>query len=207
MPGERPHTTILTLHTLSKGSFLFFHLSVPFLLSVLWLPSRLDVDKQSSSSVFIYLHYFDVAVFDLRRLLHWKSVSQILTTNPSSPEHHSHPPLLSVFIHSIYLTIPSHPSLYSPFPHHQPFLDDLRACVNDVLSNPSAPQGNAAIYGMTSSLPPGPVNDLLKVYNDVILKLWINDVIYFEELRIWSRWHLRDIIQVTPLWYLEHMNK
>ena len=91
MPGERPHTTILTLHTLSKGSFLFFHLSVPFLLSVLWLPSRLDVDKQNSSSVFIYLHYFDVAVFDLRRLLHWKSVSQILTSNPSSPEHHSHP--------------------------------------------------------------------------------------------------------------------
>lgn len=186
MPGKRLRTTILTLHTLSNGSFLFYHLSVPFLLSVLWLPSRPDVEKQSSSSVpsFIYLYYSDVAVFNLRRLLHWKTVSQIRTSNLWTPKHHSHPPLLSVFIPSIYLTIPSHPSLYSPFPHHQPFLDDLRACVNDVLSNPSAPQGNAAIYGMTSSLPPGPVNDLLKVYNDVILKLWINDVTYSEELRI-----------------------
>ena len=53
----------------------------------------------------------------------------------------------------------------------QAFLDDLRACVEEVIANPGAAEGNAAIYGMTSSLPPGPVNDLLKVYNDVIFKL------------------------------------
>ena len=29
--------------------------------------------------------------------------------------------------------------------------------------------GNAAVYGMTTSLPPGPVKDILKVYNDVVL--------------------------------------
>ena len=54
---------------------------------------------------------------------------------------------------------------------YQAFLDDLRACVEEVITNPAAAEGNAAIYGMTSSLPPGPVNDLLKVYNDVIFKL------------------------------------
>lgn len=31
-------------------------------------------------------------------------------------------------------------------------------------------EGTAAIYGMTSALPAGPVKELLKVYNDVILK-------------------------------------
>lgn len=56
-------------------------------------------------------------------------------------------------------------------PDWQAFLDDLRACVEEVIANPGAAHGNAAIYGMTSSLPPGPVNDLLKVYNDVIFKL------------------------------------
>jgi len=29
--------------------------------------------------------------------------------------------------------------------------------------------GNAAIYGMAASLPPGPINELLKAYNDVML--------------------------------------
>ena len=29
--------------------------------------------------------------------------------------------------------------------------------------------GNAAVYGMTESLPPGPVNELLKSYNDILL--------------------------------------
>jgi hypothetical protein len=63
----------------------------------------------------------------------------------------------------------SFPSLSSPL--SKAFIDDLKASVEYVIANPSAPQGNAAIYGMTSSLPPGPVNDLLKIYNDVILKL------------------------------------
>ena len=53
----------------------------------------------------------------------------------------------------------------------QPFLDDLKSCVEEVIANPMKAEGNAAIYGMTSSLPPGPVNDLLKIYNDVIFKL------------------------------------
>ena len=64
------------------------------------------------------------------------------------------------------------------------FLQDLRACVDEVAASTAATQaalakggkrrkdeGNAAIYGMTSSLPPGPVNDLLRTYNDVIFKV------------------------------------
>ena len=31
-------------------------------------------------------------------------------------------------------------------------------------------EGTAAIYGMTTALPTGPVKELLKVYNDVVLK-------------------------------------
>ncbi|KAJ1410668.1 pyridoxal phosphate-dependent transferase [Ochromonadaceae sp. CCMP2298] len=46
------------------------------------------------------------------------------------------------------------------------FLADLKASVEEALANPDASGGNAAIYGMTSALPPGPVNELLKVYND-----------------------------------------
>lgn len=51
------------------------------------------------------------------------------------------------------------------------FVADLRAAVEEVRANPNPKAGNAAIYGMTSSLPPGPVNELLKVYNDVVLKM------------------------------------
>lgn len=51
------------------------------------------------------------------------------------------------------------------------FLRDLREAVQEVLDNPDAKGGNAAIYGLTSALPPGPVNELLKVYNDVVLKV------------------------------------
>jgi hypothetical protein len=51
------------------------------------------------------------------------------------------------------------------------FLSDLRAAVQEVLDNPNEKGGNAAIYGLTSALPPGPVNELLKVYNDVVLKV------------------------------------
>ena len=29
---------------------------------------------------------------------------------------------------------------------------------------------NAAIYGMASTLPPGPINEMLKTYTDVVLK-------------------------------------
>eukprot|EP00600_Ochromonadales_sp_CCMP1393_P002074 CAMPEP_0174979846 /NCGR_PEP_ID=MMETSP0004_2-20121128/15025_1 /TAXON_ID=420556 /ORGANISM="Ochromonas sp., Strain CCMP1393" /LENGTH=598 /DNA_ID=CAMNT_0016231453 /DNA_START=63 /DNA_END=1859 /DNA_ORIENTATION=- len=53
----------------------------------------------------------------------------------------------------------------------QEFLQDLAESVAEVKSNPDDVGGNAAIYGMTSALPPGPVNELLKVYNDVVLKV------------------------------------
>jgi hypothetical protein len=43
--------------------------------------------------------------------------------------------------------------------------------VQQVLDHPEEKGGNAAIYGLTSALPPGPVNELLKVYNDVVLKV------------------------------------
>ncbi len=55
--------------------------------------------------------------------------------------------------------------------HHEEFIQDLEVSVHDVRKNPDNKTGNAAIYGMTSALPPGPVNEMLKVYNDVVLKL------------------------------------
>lgn len=55
------------------------------------------------------------------------------------------------------------------------FVKDLRTAVQKVrertLAGGGEGEGNAAIYGMTSSLPPGPVNEILKTYNDVVLKL------------------------------------
>lgn len=65
------------------------------------------------------------------------------------------------------------------------FLADLKTCVSEVIAAAAAAEaahstgaqgkkkeeGNAAIYGMASSLPPGPVNDLLRTYNDVIFKV------------------------------------
>lgn len=50
-------------------------------------------------------------------------------------------------------------------------LNDLQECVNEVISDPNAKSKSAAIYGMTSSMPTGPVNDMLKIYNDVVLKV------------------------------------
>eukprot|EP00981_Chlorochromonas_danica_P003282 scaffold636_cov170-Ochromonas_danica.AAC.4 len=51
------------------------------------------------------------------------------------------------------------------------FLKDLSDAVKRVRENPNPNAGNAAIYGLTGSLPPGPVNELLKAYNDVVLKV------------------------------------
>jgi sphinganine-1-phosphate aldolase len=54
--------------------------------------------------------------------------------------------------------------------HENEFLQDLEISVMEVKKNPSEKTSNATIYGLTSSLPPGPVNELLKTYNDVVLK-------------------------------------
>jgi glutamate/tyrosine decarboxylase-like PLP-dependent enzyme len=51
------------------------------------------------------------------------------------------------------------------------FLQDLAEAVAAVRANPQEKSSNAALYGVTSALPPGPVADILKVYNDVVLKL------------------------------------
>lgn len=52
------------------------------------------------------------------------------------------------------------------------FLRDLQASVEEVRSSPKGTLGgNAAIYGSTVGLPTGPVNELLKTYNDVVLKV------------------------------------
>lgn len=55
--------------------------------------------------------------------------------------------------------------------HEKELLKDLAECVELVRSDPKASHGTAAIYGMTSFLPNGPVNDILKAYNDVVLKV------------------------------------
>ena len=51
------------------------------------------------------------------------------------------------------------------------FLKDLQESINEVAKIPadSKKEGKAAVYGMASALPAGPVNELLKVYNDVVL--------------------------------------
>jgi sphinganine-1-phosphate aldolase len=53
----------------------------------------------------------------------------------------------------------------------QAFLRDLRECVEEVRGAPELAGGKAAVYGATSALPEGPVNELLKVYNDIVLKM------------------------------------
>jgi glutamate/tyrosine decarboxylase-like PLP-dependent enzyme len=56
--------------------------------------------------------------------------------------------------------------------HRQKFIDDLQSVVDEVLEegDDGKLEGNAAIYGMSGSMPPGPVNELLCCYTDVILK-------------------------------------
>ncbi|CAH0518350.1 unnamed protein product [Peronospora belbahrii] len=53
------------------------------------------------------------------------------------------------------------------------FLDALEAAVNQIKEDPdpSSPEGGSAIYGMASSLPAGPVDDLLRMYTDISLKV------------------------------------
>ena len=54
------------------------------------------------------------------------------------------------------------------------FLNDLAAAAHEAQVAASSGQkasGKAAIYGMASGMPTGPVNELLKVYNDVVLKI------------------------------------
>lgn len=53
------------------------------------------------------------------------------------------------------------------------FLGDLRECVEacKTIGGGSAAEGNAAIYGMAATLPPGPLDEMLKVYNDVVYKV------------------------------------
>lgn len=51
------------------------------------------------------------------------------------------------------------------------FIRDLKDSVAEVMLQPINKKkvGKAAVYGMASSLPAGPINQLLQVYNDVIL--------------------------------------
>jgi sphinganine-1-phosphate aldolase len=53
------------------------------------------------------------------------------------------------------------------------FLKDLEESILDLKAHPVTGEleGKAAIYGSTAGLPPGPVNELLKAYNDVVLKV------------------------------------
>ncbi|GMF37904.1 unnamed protein product [Phytophthora lilii] len=52
------------------------------------------------------------------------------------------------------------------------FLSALEEAVNAVKQDPNpSPEGGSAIYGMASSLPAGPVDDLLRIYTDITLKV------------------------------------
>ncbi len=50
------------------------------------------------------------------------------------------------------------------------FLKDLADSVEEVKGGAHAGK-SAGIYGMTASMPAGPVEDMLRVYNDVVLKM------------------------------------
>jgi sphinganine-1-phosphate aldolase len=49
------------------------------------------------------------------------------------------------------------------------FLTDLKEVTASIEWDDTKPTGNAAIYGMAASLPSGPVNELLRLYHDVLL--------------------------------------
>ncbi|KAF1783469.1 Pyridoxal phosphate-dependent transferase [Phytophthora cactorum] len=52
------------------------------------------------------------------------------------------------------------------------FLSALEEAVKEVKQDPNpSPEGGSAIYGMASSLPAGPVDDLLRIYTDITLKV------------------------------------
>ena len=51
------------------------------------------------------------------------------------------------------------------------FLHDLNECVKYCLENTDEEQKDAAIYGMASSMPGGPVKDVLNIYTDITLSL------------------------------------
>jgi sphinganine-1-phosphate aldolase len=51
------------------------------------------------------------------------------------------------------------------------FIDDLTLAVAEVRASPGDGGRTASVYGATASLPPGPVNELLAVYNDVLLDM------------------------------------
>ena len=55
--------------------------------------------------------------------------------------------------------------------HMEKFMDDLEECVDEVLDegNDGALTGNAAIYGMSGSMPPGPISELLCCYTDTMM--------------------------------------
>jgi sphinganine-1-phosphate aldolase len=58
--------------------------------------------------------------------------------------------------------------------HVDEFVSDLTTAVaeaRDSIARGEKKEGKAAIYGMTSGMPTGPINELLKVYNDVVLKI------------------------------------
>ena len=57
--------------------------------------------------------------------------------------------------------------------HADLFIKDLSNVLSSIKlesdGNAKKTDGSAAIYGMAGSMPAGPVNELLKVYNDVVL--------------------------------------
>jgi glutamate/tyrosine decarboxylase-like PLP-dependent enzyme len=57
--------------------------------------------------------------------------------------------------------------------HAHKLLQDLNDCVLSIKNNSkngnAKSNSSAAIYGMTTALPAGPINEILKIYNDVVL--------------------------------------
>mmetsp|Transcript_20737 Transcript_20737/g.34242 ORF Transcript_20737/g.34242 Transcript_20737/m.34242 type:complete len:572 (-) Transcript_20737:30-1745(-) len=58
-------------------------------------------------------------------------------------------------------------------PHADRFIRDCESCAEDILANPNSVSkgGNAPMYGMAAAMPNGPVEDMLRTYTDVVLKV------------------------------------
>ncbi len=51
------------------------------------------------------------------------------------------------------------------------FCSDIRECSRACMENPNEEGKFASLYGMASAMPAGPVRDVMRIYNDIILKV------------------------------------
>ncbi|KAG1712954.1 hypothetical protein DVH05_000684 [Phytophthora capsici] len=69
------------------------------------------------------------------------------------------------------------------------FTNALKEAVQEVKEDPNpSPEGGSAIYGMASSLPAGPVHELLRIYTDITLLETFDMDGSTQEGKVWDQW-------------------